>query len=138
MSIKTYIVTRKSDGQKVYEYSHTEPVSWVGMEFGTHDHTEKVEVIEPAPGTRGPRRLTKQQFIDRLGDPAHKAILQMADASLDVRAFVHRFENLTPDPDGTSVDLDDPRTIAGVMAIGPALVAAGVVSADWAQGVLNG
>jgi hypothetical protein len=135
--VKTYIVTRKSDGRQVYEYSHTEPLDMAGFEFATHEHLEKAD--SPAPvAPRGPRRLTKQQFIDRMGGPAHKAILQMQEVDLDVRAFVHRFENLTPDPDGTSVDLDDPRTIAGVTAIGPALVAAGVLSSDWAEGVLNG
>jgi hypothetical protein len=47
-------------------------------------------------------------------------------------------ELATPEPDGTSIDLDDPRTQAGVQALGMVLEQQGVVSADWAEGVLRG
>lgn len=92
----------------------------------------------PPPQPSGPRRLTKLQFIERLGDAAFVAILQMAKQSAEVEAFVERFRLTTPDPDGTSIDLDDARTAAGVAAIGAALLQMGVVAADWADEVLHG
>lgn len=49
---------------------------------------------------------------------------------------VHKSGELTLT--GTSVDLDDQRTIAGVTAIGGVLQQMGVVDATWAEGVLNG
>jgi len=109
------------------------------MPFSDFDHVllspeDVVPVVTPV----GQRRLTKLQFIDRLGDTAYMAILAMAKDSLLVEAFITRFEMTTPDPDGTSIDPDDPRTVAGVTAIGAALVAQGVVSEGWADEVLNG
>lgn len=104
---------------------------------------ESVSDAAPAPPDTsppivGPRRLTKIQFIDRLGDPAYLAILTMAKTIVEIEAFVKRFEMATPDPDGTSIDLDDPRTVLGVTTIGAALEAQSIVPAGWAQGVLNG
>ena len=82
------------------------------------------------------QRLTKLEFIEKLGDEAFMAILQMAKASPSVEAWVAKMELTTPDPDGTSVDLCDPRTIAGIEAIGMMLEAQEVVSLGWAQAVL--
>ena len=84
------------------------------------------------------RRLTKLEFIERLGDAAFAAVLEMAKASPELNAWVEKVKMATPDPDGTSVDLGDPRTIAGVNALEPALIAQGVVASGWADGVLNG
>lgn len=134
-----YIVTRKSDGAEVYRYQSAEPVEWDGMEFAEHDHTEAPpapESVEPSAPTV--TRLTKLQFIDRLGDDAHKAVLQMAKVNVDVEAFVQRFMVATPEADGTSVDLTDPRTVAGVTAVGTALQTMGVVGNDWVSEVLHG
>lgn len=82
-------------------------------------------------------RLTKQEFFDRLGQAAVAAILTMAKQSVEVEAWVKRLDLATPDPDGTSVDLGDPRTVAGVHAIGAILVQSGVVPAGWADDVLH-
>lgn len=86
----------------------------------------------------GRRRLTKQEFLDLLGDDAVTFILSAAKSDIEVEKWVKRLDLTTPDPDGTSIDLDDPRTISGVTAIGAAMTALGVAAADWAQGVLNG
>ena len=133
-----YIVTRKADGKAVYRYQSAEPVAWDGMDFATHSHTEQPAVPTDEATAPVVTRLAKLQFIDRLGDSAYKAILQLARANLDVEAFVKRFEMTTPESDGTSVDLTDPRTIGGLTAIGAALHAMGVVSATWASEVLHG
>lgn len=134
-----YIVTRKADGAEVCRYESAEPVEWDGMAFAEHEHTE----APPAPDSAEPAvpavtRLTKLQFIDRMGDAAYVAVLQMAKANVAVEAFVKRFEMATPEADGTSVDLTDPRTVAGVTAIGAALQAMGVVDASWVSEVLHG
>lgn len=137
--MSTYAVTRKADGVEVFRYSNDVPVEWDGMPFAEYDHVllppeEVVPVVTPV----GPRRRTKLQFIDRLGDAAYVAILTMAKTSVLVEAFIRRFEMTTPEADYTSIDLDDPRTVAGVTQIGAALEAAGVVDSGWAEGVLNG
>ncbi len=139
--MSTFAVTRKTDGVEVFRYSNSTPVEWSEMGFDTHDHTPVVEppVLPAEPvAPIGPRRLTKLQFIDRLGDAAYVAILTMAKTSVLVEAFIRRFEMTTPEADYTSIDLDDPRTVVGVTQIGAALEAASVVDAGWAEGVLNG
>lgn len=137
--MSTYVVTRKADGVEVFRYSNDAPVEWAGMSFVECDHIllppeDAAPVVTPV----GPRRLTKLQFIDRLGDAAYVAILTMAKTSVLVEAFIRRFEMTTPEADYTSIDLDDPRTVVGVTQIGAALEAASVVDAGWAEGVLNG
>lgn len=62
-------------------------------------------------------RLTKQQFLDRFKPSEMSGILAAAKVSTDVEAWLFRFNNLTPDPDGTSVDLNDARTIAGLHSL---------------------
>ncbi len=89
------------------------------------------------PPTPAQRMCTKNQFIDRLGDVAYVSILAMARQSVQVEAFVKRLEMATPDADGNSVNLDDPRTQGGVRALEAALIAQGVVVAGWADEVLN-
>ena len=86
----------------------------------------------------GRRRLTKQEFFDLLGNNAVGFLLTAAKSSVEIEAWVKRLDLVTPDPDGTSVDLDDPRTVAGANQLGQLMFANGAVSEDWAQGVLNG
>lgn len=130
-----YIVTRKADGAEVTRYAAA-AITEGAHPLADFDHVELVEgAVLALPAVT---RLTKLQFIDRLGDDAHKAVLQMAKVNVDVEAFVQRFELATPDADGTSVDMTDPRTVVGVTAIGAALQAMGVVGNDWVNGVLNG
>lgn len=134
-----YIVTRKSDGAEVYRYQSDAPVEWDGMAFASHDHSEAPVQPEPVvPVLPAVTRLTKLQFIDRMGDAAYKTVLKLAKADVDVEAFVKRFEMATPEADGTSVDLTDPRTVRGVTDIGAALHAMGVVGENWSSEVLHG
>lgn len=132
-----YNVIRKADGTEVTRYCAgqiTESFDGKDFPLSAYDHVEYVEgAVPPAPTIR---RLTKLQFIDRLGDAAYLAILTIAKSSVEVEAFVKRFEMATPEADGTSVDLDDPRTIAGVTTIGGILEAQSIVAVGWAQGVL--
>ena len=133
-----YVVTNRVTGAEVYRYAAEAPVEWAGLGFDTHAHEPLVEPSVSAGSPPAVTRLTKLAFIDRLGEVAYRSILALARVDLDVEAFVKRFEMTTPDADGTSVDLTDPRTVAGVTLIGAALHAEGRVSATWAQEVLNG
>lgn len=86
----------------------------------------------------GRRRLTKQEFFDLLGNNAVDFLLTAAKTSVEIEAWIKRLDLVTPDPDGTSVDLDDPRTVAGTNQLVQLMAANGVVPADWAEVVLNG
>ena len=66
----------------------------------------------------------------------HYAIIGMAQQSVEIAAWVKMVRMTTPDPDGTSIDLDDPRTLAGLNALEPVLIAQGIVSEGWAAGVV--
>lgn len=96
-------------------------------------------VPEPAPEPAPPpkRLLTKNAFVARFGMPAFIATLSLAKVDVVVEAQLFLLNNATPDADGNSVDLDDPRTVAGVRYIEPLLIAQGVVAEGWADGVLN-
>jgi len=63
------------------------------------------------------RRITKQQLIDRLAPEEMAGILMAAKTDVMAEAWLFRFNSVTPDPDGTSIDLDDPRTVAGLTAM---------------------
>jgi len=133
-----YEILRKTDGARVAVYSAEGETEQ--NEFPSSDYEH---VLIPAISDEGSiavvvgkRRLTKLEFIEKLGDAAFVAILQMAKSSTQIEAWVEKMKLTTPDPDGTSVDLDDERTQFGVAAIGSALVQMGVVEAGWADGVL--
>ncbi len=53
-------------------------------------------------------RLTHQQFIARFHPDEMAAILTAAKVSVAVEVWLFRFNNLTPDSDGTAIDVDDP------------------------------
>ena len=127
----TWKVENRATGAVVHAYTSDEPVEWPGMEYSAHNHIRVVEVVEVPK-----RRLTKLEFIARMGEQVFITILTMAQQSIEVAAWVELVRMATPDPDGTSVDLDDPRTLAGLNALEPALIAQGVVSAGWAAGVM--
>lgn len=124
---------------KVVEYSQPAPDS----EHLTADwRLEEVAAAYVAPpdpeepiDTRmfsGRRRLTKLEFVTLLGSD-FTAILAAAKASVDVEAFVMLVTLATPDPDGYSIDLDDPR-----MAALYQLETLGVLGTGRAQEILNG
>ena len=129
--MSTWQVTERATGKVVYAYTSDEPVEWPGMEYATHNHNKVIEVVE-APK----RRLTKLELIGRMGEAVFVSIIGMAQQSVEIAAWVEMVRMTTPDPDGTSIDLDDPRTLAGLNALEPVLIAQGIVSAGWAAGVV--
>lgn len=122
----TYIVTEKATNTEVYRYASEAPIAWSGMEFLTHAHIPLVEEVQATP--QGPRRLTKLAFIGRIGEE-FAGILTAAKANVQVELFVRMLDWATPDPDGTSVDLDDPRVVEALTT----LEAAGLIGAGRAQ-----
>lgn len=126
-----YQVTRTSDGVDVYRYAADAPIEWDTMGFDTHTHTPMVQDAQLTP--QGPRRLTKLQFIGKIGDE-FAGILTAAKTNVQVEMFVRMLDWATPDPDGTSVDLDDPRMIAALTT----LEAAGLIAAGRAQEIRYG
>lgn len=131
----TWTVTNRATGEVVYAYTADEPVEWPGMEYATCNHMRAPEPVAPPPANR---RLTRLQFVGRLGEAAMVAILSMAQQSIEIAAWVKMIDWTTPDQDGTSVDLDDPRTVAGVRSLELALISMGAVAEGWADGVLSG
>ena len=91
---------------------------------------------DPTPEQLAPevpsRRLSKLQFVGRLGN-SFVAILEASKVSTEVEMFVKMLDWATPDPDGTSVDLDDPRVIYALNN----LEAAQVIPPGLAAEVLN-
>lgn len=134
-----YKIIRKADGEPVYEYQHTEALDMDIFPFADYAHIEQVEPEQP-PVTMlgGRRRVTKLEFVALMGQEAYVAILAMAKQSIEVEAWVKMLDLATPEGDGTSVNLDDPRTAGGIQSIGAALEQLGAVQTGWAQGVLNG
>lgn len=124
--MNTYQVTRISDGVDVYRYAADAPIEWDGMGFDTHSHTQIA--IDAPVQQQGPRRLTKLAFIGRIGGE-FAGILTAAKTNVQVELFVRMLDWATPDPDGTSVDLDDPRVVDAL----DTLEAAGVIATGRAQ-----
>jgi hypothetical protein len=58
------------------------------------------------------------EFIDLLTDTEYATILGAARESVAIEAWIKKLELATPNDDGTSIDLDDPRTQGGVQALG--------------------
>ena len=86
-------------------------------------------VEQPAPSRR---RLSTLAFRDRFTQAEKVAIYTAAKTGVEVQIWLDDLAAATPEPDGTSVDLDDPRTVAGVQA----LEAAGLIGVGRATEVL--
>ncbi len=70
-----------------------------------------------APVVAPQRKLTKLEYMNRFTDSELAAIYGAAKVSPAVEVWLKKFEATTPDADGKAIDLDDPRTIAGLQAL---------------------
>lgn len=91
------------------------------------------ELNRPAPEVVT-RRLSKLTFRDRFTLDEKRAIYTAAQTSIDVQIWLDDLNAATPEADGTAVDLDDSRTVAGVQA----LETAGFIAAGRAAQILGG
>lgn len=105
----------------------TKKANWTGAEWVLATYSEPP--APPAPPTV--RRLSKLGFVGRLGAD-FATILTVAKASVEIEMFVRMLDWATPDADGTSVDLDDPRVVYALNA----LEAGGILAAGRAQEIL--
>lgn len=81
----------------------------------------------------GRRRLTKLEFVQLIA-PEYVSILAAARQSVEIEAWIKMIDLATPDPDGTSIGLDDARIAVGLAG----LQAAGLFTAERVAEVLNG
>lgn len=133
--MSTYIVKDKRTGLDLTQYVAAIPTEFQGAEFSNTDHILLEDIPLELPAHIW---LTKQEFFDKLGRDAVNFILSASKTNVDMEAWVKRLDLVTPNADGTSVDLRDPRTIAGIHAISTIMVSLGVVSETWKDEVLNG
>lgn len=129
-----YVVTDKVTGEEKYRYDAEQAIEWRGFEFSTHDHVPQVEAPAPEAQPTSPRRLTKLAYMNRFTDIELGGIYAAAQVSPSVTVWLKKFEAATPEADGTAIDLDDPRTIAGLQA----LEQAGLIGQGRAEEILNG
>ena len=139
--MSTWQITERATGTVVYAYTADEAVDWPDYPFATHNHNLVVPVEPPDPT----RRVTKLQFRN-LFTAGEKVAIEFASldnpngtqeerlAAAGLRVFLADVESATPEPDGTSIDLDDPRTIAGVNA----LESYGLIATGRAAEILSG
>ena len=93
------------------------------------DFTEIVEPPAPVPSVR---RLSKLAYMNRFTDAELAGIYAAAKTVVAVEVWLAKFNATTPEADGTSIDLDDPRTIAGLQG----MEAAGLLAAGRAAEIL--
>lgn len=121
----TWKVTNRATGETIHAYTADEPYPFEGMGFDVCNHIAEVAQVETSTQAR---RLTKLAFIGRIGNE-FAGILTAAKSNVQVELFVRMLDWATPDPDGTSVDLDDPRVVEALTT----LEAAGLIGAGRAQ-----
>lgn len=124
----TWSVINRATNEVVYAYTSDNPVEWSGMEFSHFNHSA-VPVVPPTPAKR---RVTKLDYMQRFTDAEMAGIYSAAKSSIAVEVWLAKFNATTPEPDGTSMDLDDPRTIGGLQA----LEAAGLIGVGRAAEIL--
>ena len=124
----TWSVTNRATNEVVYAYTSDTPVEWSGMEFSHFNHNA-LPVVPPTPAKR---RVTKLDYMQRFTDAEMAGIYSAAKSSIAVEVWLAKFNATTPEPDGTSMDLDDPRTIGGLQA----LEAAGLIGVGRAAEML--
>lgn len=124
----TWTVQNRTTGEIVHAYTADAPYPWDGMGFDVCNHIAFVEAA-PAPP---PRKVSKLEFMNSLTDAELAGIYAAAKVSPAVEVWLAKFHATSVDPDGTSIDKDDPRTIAGMQA----LEAAGLIGPGRAAEVL--
>ena len=78
------------------------------------------------------RRLSKLEFIGRFSG-SYVNILNSAKVNTEIEMFVKMLDWATPDADGTSIDLDDPRVVGALQM----LEAAGIIPPGTTASVLE-
>ena len=101
--MNNYTVERRDTGEVVYAYGADQATEWPEYPYSEFNH-----IIQKADANNVKRRITKLDFVIRLGDD-YITLLSASKQSVEVEAFMKMLDWATPDPDGTSIDLDDAR-----------------------------
>lgn len=128
LNLQTGVVTRDSDGKQVAPCQSTDDPDFMRYQAWANDGNLPT-VVDMALRTR---RLTKLDFVALLGDD-YRAILTIAKQNIDVEMFLRMLDWATPEPDGTSIDLDDVRVSSALNM----LEHAGVISPGRAEAILR-
>ena len=128
-----WIVENRITGEVAYAYTADVATDFPEYPFAQYNHILKKPEAVPVPG----RRITKLDFVERLGDPAFSKLLELSLTSVEILKFVKLIDWTTPEADGTSIDLDDPR-VQKVRGLEPLLLSLNVegVAPGWAAEVL--
>ena len=129
--MSNYIVEDRLSGEVVYSYTADTPDHTDVYPFAVYNHIVK----KPEVPAQISRRMSKLEFVGRLGDAAFTELLELSKTSVSIEKFVKMIDWATPDADGTSIDLDDPR-VQSVAMLEPLLISRGAVIEGWAAGVL--
>lgn len=78
------------------------------------------------------KRLTKLEYMNRFTDQELALIYSAAKVNVQIEVWLAKFNATSTDDKGTSIDLEDPRTIAGIQA----LEAAGIINTGRANEIL--
>lgn len=105
-----YIVEVRDTGEVVYAYSADVATEFPEYPFAQYNHILQKEAPQPPPIAR---RVTKLDFVTRLGAD-YVSLLETAKTSIEVESFIKMIDWATPEQDGTSIDLDDVRVVAGL------------------------
>ena len=79
------------------------------------------------------RRVSKLEYMNRFTDEELAGIYSMAKVAIPVEVWLAKFNAATPEPDGTSIDLDDTRTASGLFV----LEAVGLLASGRANEILG-
>lgn len=127
----TYHVTRKSDGQQVYEYRNETPLDMDLFPFALFEHTAQIDPEMAPADTRlygGRRVLTPVEFL-RLFTPAERVAIRTAAKTNGVLEDYMALIDAAPE-----IHLDDHDVLSGVHM----LEQAGLIATGRATIVLNG
>lgn len=93
-----------------------------------YKYANGVFTAPPAPTPAPIRRLTKLQFINRFSRMELVGIITAARTDAQAELFLRMLDWVSVEPDGTSVNLDDPATVEGVNALVGATRAAEILA----------
>jgi len=124
----TYAVTRKADGVEVYRYNADQPISWVGFEFETHDHTAVPDPVDVVTDVVPVRMVwSPVAFLRRFTQAERTAIRQAATQVEALDDFMFLLSA------SQEVYSDDPDVVDGLTM----LEGAGLIGAGRAQEILG-
>ena len=103
--MSNWIVENRLTGVVEYAYGADLPAH-----FDTYPLADYNHVLQKQVDAEPQRRVTKLEFVTRLGND-YIPLLAASKQSVMIEAFIKMLDWATPEQDGTSIDLDDPRLI---------------------------